>query len=107
MSESLLTLAVPPIPFVLSERRLRRPPGFFQKQHLEIDQSEPGRVGHVVIVGALILREQIAERRFSFVLAIGTDDKRFVHGLAEPLNRIGRAGAQHLCIRLHRQELRE
>src|SRR6185436_3987531 len=58
-----------------------------------------------MVVGALELREEIAERLFEFVLAVGADDKRSVHCLAKTLDRIGRARAKHFCVRFHGQEL--
>ena len=51
--------------------------------------------------------KNIAEGLFQFILGVGADGEGLVHGLAEPLDGIGRAGAEDFRIRFHREELRE
>ncbi len=60
-----------------------------------------------MIVRALELGVQIAERLLELVLRVRPDDKRSVHDLTKPLNRIGGSGAKHLRVRFNGQELRE
>ena len=40
-----------------------------------------------------------------FFLGVGAHDKRLVHGLAEPLDGVGGAGAEDFRVRLQGQEL--
>src|SRR5262245_39137512 len=60
-----------------------------------------------MIVCALELGQEIAKRLFEFILCIGSNHERFIHGLAEPLDRIGGSGAEHLCVGFHCEKLRQ
>ena len=49
----------------------------------------------------------IAEGLLELVLRIGADGERFIHRLAEPLDRIGGAGTKHFGVGFDGEELRQ
>ena len=49
----MLPLRIPAEAFLLGEGRLGGAAWFFEEQDFEVDQTEPGRIGNVVVVAAL------------------------------------------------------
>ena len=76
-----LFLRIPPIAFLFGELGFRRAAGFFQEQHFEIQQAEPGGVSYVMVVAAEELRKYVAEGLLQFLLPVGADDEWLVYGL--------------------------
>ena len=60
-----------------------------------------------MIVAAMEFREHVAQGLLQFLFSVGSHDERLVHGLAEPLNGIARAGAEHFGVRFDGKELRQ
>lgn len=55
--------------------------GFFQEQHFEIQQAEPGGVSYVMVVAAEEFRKYVAEGLLQFLPPVGADDEWLVHGV--------------------------
>ena len=60
-----------------------------------------------MVVAAVEFGEDVAQGLLQFFLCVGPHGERLVHGLAEPLNSIGRAGAEDFGVRLDGEELRQ
>ena len=95
-----LSLGIPAqAAFLFGEGRLGDAARFFEEQHLEVDEAEPGGIGDVVVVAALEFRKDIAQRLGEFAFRIGPHRKGLSQSLAETLDRIGRTGAKNLRVR--------
>lgn len=92
---------------LLGEGRLGDAARFFEQQHLEVDEAEPGRVGDVMVVAALELGEDVAQGFGELTFRVGPHRKVLPQSLTESLNRIGRAGAEDFRVRFDLQKLRE
>lgn len=107
VKEKVLLLQIPPIALVLGELGFRGAAGFFQQQHFEVLEAEPGGIGEVVIVETLKFWEHITQGLLQFLLGIGAHGEGFVDGLTESLDGIGGAGAEDFRVRFESQELRK
>ena len=58
-----------------------------------------------MIVPALKLRKDVAQRLLQFLFRVGVDDEGLVYRLAEPLNGVSRAGAEDFGVWFDREKL--
>lgn len=93
--------------FLFGEGRLGDAARFFEEQHLEVDEAEPGGIGDVVVVATLQFGQDVAQRVVELALSVGSHRKVPTESLTKPLNGISSPGAEDLRVRFDLQELRE
>ena len=93
--------------FLLGEGGLRNSARFFEEQHLEVDEAEPGRVGDIVVMAALEFGQDVAQGFGELTFRVGPHGKILAQPLTKALNGIGCAGAEDLRVRFDLQKLRE